>query len=168
MNITNVSSSVIDLYNEMEKLETNEKLKFVIYIIERMNNGQINEKNELNNLNIDEDYEIFNFETFGLTHGHGENMIASLLSHLKDNKLILMNNYVSGINYDEIITVISMFEKMNYLDKIDVIKELMIRYDNNTLVNDNLVFMSISQEYSGFDIAINIEKYKKSLNISNK
>ena len=33
MNITNVNSSVIDLYNEMEKLETNEKIKFVIYIM---------------------------------------------------------------------------------------------------------------------------------------
>ena len=64
----------------------------------------INERNEVNPSTTDEDFEIFNFETFGMNINDGLEIIYYLINMLKDyvDENIVYSNYLIIINYDDI------------------------------------------------------------------
>lgn len=109
----------------------------------------------------DDDLIVFNFDNIGYSNEvcdifvHYLVMVNNIIS---DDKLYIDCGNVIGLNYDN--RIISSFEKLNFIEKIDVISELIIRYDNKTYFNEQLEVVSFDSESSGYDIAHLINKYK--------
>ena len=156
----NTTDKVKKLYDRFEQLGTKDWIKFTIYILDKLNNNLINERNEVNPSTTDEDFEIFNFETFGMNINDGLEIIYYLINMLKDyvNENIVYSNHLIIVNYDDIKELLSKFEKLSFKEKIDVVEELLIRYDNNTLLDDREFIIKL------LDIIYNIEFYKKEVN----
>ena len=155
----NTTDKVKKLYDRFEQLGTKDWIKFTIYILDKLNN-LINERNEVNPSTTDEDFDIFNFETFGMNINDGLEIIYYLINMLKDyvDENIVYSNHLIIVNYDDIKELLSKFEKLSFKEKIDVVEELLIRYDNNTLLEDREFIIKLP------DIIYNIEFYKKEVN----
>lgn len=165
MYITNVTDDVRILIENLDKVDDYNRLNFLLYTFNSLNNNQINNKNEANpNLVEDNDLIVFNFYNIGYSNEvcdiflHYPVMVNNIIS---DDKLYIDCGNVIGLNYDN--RIISSFEKLNFIEKIDVISELIIRYDNKTNFNERLKVVSFDSELSGFDIVHLITKYKERL-----
>lgn len=162
MYITNVTDDVRILFESLDKVDDYNRLNFLLYTFNSLNINQINNKNEANpNLIEDDDLIVFNFDNIGYSNEvcdifvHYLVMVNNIIS---DDKLYIDCDNVIGLNYDN--RIISSFEKLNFIEKIDVISELIIRYDNKTYFNEQLEVVSFDSESSGYDIAHLINKYK--------
>lgn len=165
MYITNVTDDVRILFENLDKVDDYNRLNFLLYTFNSLNNNQINNKNEANpNLVEDNHLIVFNFDNIGYSNEvcdiflHYLVMVNNIISY---DKLYIDCGNVIGLNYDN--RIISSFEKLNFIDKIDVISELIIRYDNKTYFNEQLEVVSFDSELSGYDIAYLIIKYKERL-----
>lgn len=159
VNNSNVSSIIYDI----EKLNDLGRLKILIYIFDQVNNNQINDKNEINN-GIYDDIKVFNFLTIGLSNNCCDifvQYLVSLYNILCNKEAIYLNGNVRGIIYtSEEKKILSLFEKLNFNDKLDLISELIIRYDNETYFNDKITILTFDSKMSGYDIARNILMFK--------
>ncbi len=164
MYITSANMNVKIIFDKIEKMPDIEKMKFLIYVFNLLNNNQINNKNEANpSLVEDDDLIVFNFESIGI-----ENYLCnSFLRYnavifnklLKCNDAIEENGNILGIDYEsKVEIVISSFEKLSFNEKLDLIGELIIRYDNEAFFNHHIIPFNL--EYSGYDIAKLIKDFK--------
>ena len=165
MYITNVTDDVRILFENLDKVDDYNRLNFLLYTFSSLNNNQINNKNEANpNLVEDNHFIVFNFDNIGYSNEvcdiflHYLVMVNNIIS---DDKLYIDCGNVICLNYNN--RIISSFEKLNLIDKIDVISELIIRYDNKIYFNEQLEVVSFDSELSGYDIAHLITKYKERL-----
>lgn len=165
MYITNVTDDVRILFENLDKVDDYNRLNFLLYTFNSLNNNQINDKNEVNpNLVEDDDLIVFNFNNIG-----SSNEVCDIFVHylvmvnniICDDKVYIDYGNVIGLKYND--KIISSFEKLNFIDKIDVISELVIRYDNKTYFNEQLEVVSFDSELSGYDIAHLISKYKEKI-----
>ena len=120
----------------------------------------INEKNEVNPYATDEYFEIFNSDSFCMSLNDWLEIIYYLINILKayvDENIVYSDNLII-INYDDIKELLSRFEKLSFKEKIDVVEELLIRYDNNTLLDDRELIIKLP------DIIYNIKFYKRKIN----
>lgn len=158
------------LFEKLEKEDDKNKLKFLLYVCNNMNNNLINNKNTIVlNIEEDEDLEIFNFEKMGLSPTYGD-AILSLLSgihnfYFKDEKELYPEyGFVCELEFDKSIKkIITLFEKLSYIEELDFISELIIRYDNETYF-EKIVSLKLLEAKNGYDIAKTIIEYKKSIN----
>ena len=168
MYITNVSEEVSKLFFYIEKLNDESKLKILIYIFNSISNNQINDRNETNpDLMLDDDLKILKFSYIGLNDNHCEIFIEYLISIYnmmnKYDKAIYINNKVEGLIYtEEEKIIIHMFENLSFNDKLDIIRELFIRYDNETYFKNKITIITFNSKLNGYDIANNILKFKES------
>lgn len=166
MYITNTTDNVRSLIEELEQKKDLNKLRFLIYIFNLLNNNQINDKNEANpDLTDDEDIKIFNLEMTGLSPNSCTILLqyfASLYNTItKSNEVYEDSGNVMGINYDkEDNDIISKFEKLDFNEKLDLFSEIIIRYDNETYFDKKITMLSFDSELSGFDIAKQIKDFK--------
>lgn len=169
MYITETNENVKKLFEEIEKLEDVNKLKFLIYIFGLLNNNQINDKNEANPDLIDnDDINIFTFTSLGFS-GNANTiflqylvMIYNIITNSKD--AYEDNGNVLGIKIDEIDKKTeSAFEKLDFKEKLDVFSQIIIRYDNETYFKDKLTILTFDSKLSGFDIAKLIGNYKEKI-----
>ena len=166
MYITNTTDNVRGLIEELEQKKDLNKLRFLIYIFNLLNNNQINDKNEANpDLKDDEDIKIFNLEMTGLSPNSCTILLqyfASLYNIItKSNEVYEDSGNVMGINYDkEDNDIISKFEKLDFNEKLDLFSEIIIRYDNETYFDEKITMLSFDSELSGFDIAKQIKDFK--------
>lgn len=163
MYITNVTDDVRKLFDSLDEVDDYDRLNFLLYTFNSLNNNQINDKNKANpNLVEDDDIIVFNFYNIGYSNEvcdifvHYLTMVHNIMSN---EKVYIDCGNVIGLNYDN--RIISSFEKLNFIDKIDVISELIIRYDNKTYFNEQLEVVSFDSELSGYDIAHLINKFKE-------
>lgn len=168
MYIGNVSEDVSKLFSYIEKLNDEIKLKVLIYILNLINNNQINDRNETNpDLLLDDDLKILKFSFIGLNDNHCEIFIQYLISFYsimnKYDKVMYTENNVEGLVYtEEEKIIIYMFENLSFNDKLDIIRELFIRYDNETYFENKITMVTFDSKLNGFDIANNILKFKGS------
>lgn len=165
MYITETTDIVRKLFDEIEMCNDESKLKFLIYIFDKLNNGQINSKNEVNtNLIEDDDLKIFKFSSIGLKDSYCDLFIRYFISIYKimnEQVSIVYDDNVKGILYFENEKeIISDFEKLSFNEKLDVFREIFIRYDNETYFNKQFTEITFSSRLSGYDIANNIQKLK--------
>ena len=81
----------------------------------------------------------------------------------KNNKVMYIESNVIGLVYtEEEKIIIYKFENLSFNDKLDIIRELFIRYDNETYFNKKITMVSFDSKLNGFDIANNILKFKES------
>lgn len=166
MYITDTTDNVRNLFEELEEIDDLNKLKFLIYIFGLLNNNQINDKNETNpNLIEDDDLEIFTLDILGLTNNACAIFLQFLIiiyngiTNTKD--AYEDNGNILGIKYEDIDNKLaSQFEKMNYNEKLDVFKEIFIRYDNETYFYNKIPTIKMDSNLSGFDIAKIIDDFK--------
>ncbi len=159
MYITETTSNVRNLIEELEKKEDINKLKFLIYIFGLLNNDQINTDNELNPSLVEkDDMKIFNFESIGLSN----NICTILLQYfsmLYNNMTNTKDTYedngnIIGVNYDkEDKEIISKFEKLKFNEKLDLFSEIIIRYDNETYFDKKITNPLFNLRLSGFEMA---------------
>lgn len=68
-----------------------------------------------------------------------------------------IENNVKGLVYtEEEKIIIYMFENLSFNDKLDIIRELFIRYDNETYFENKITMVTFDSKLNGFDIANNI------------
>lgn len=167
MYITDATNNVRELYENIEELTDIDKMKFVLYIFDLLNNNQINNKNIVNpHLNQDnDDLVIFNFSTIGfpanfITYFLQFNiMIYNKLD--KDIQLYEDAGSVKGlILKDKVLEIVQKFEKLSYNEKLDTFAEFIIRYDNDSFFNELESFLDFSSQRNGYEIARDIEKSK--------
>ena len=161
MYISDVSENIRNLFEKLESKEIKDKLEFLIYVIDSIYNGHINEKNSANPSLEEDDIEIFSFEDIGLENKMCSDLVEFLLS-LHDNRDNIMydNGAIIGIDYNGCNDIIIKFENLTFEEKLDVIAELMIEYDNDTYFNNDLKMSILKLNVSGYDIAEDIKKYK--------
>lgn len=168
MYISNVSEDVSKLFSYIEKLNDESKLKVLIYILNIINNNQINDRNETNpELLLDDDLKILKFSFIGLNDNHCEIFIQYLISVYsimnKYDKVMYIENNVEGLVYtEEEKIIIYKFENLSFNDKLDIIRELFIRYDNETYFKNKITMVTFDSKLDGFGIANNILKFKES------
>lgn len=173
MYIAYTTDNVRKIFDYIEKKDNLARMKFLIYLFNGLNNNQINKQNEVNpDLIEDENLEIFNFQSIGFEDNFG----TLFLQHLSmiynkidtDNEVYEKNGNIYGITFnDDDKKNISNFEKLNFEEKLDVLSEIIIRLDNETLLpkyDDEILNISFSVEQNGFEIARMIQEYKKAMN----
>lgn len=169
MYITDTTENVRKLIEELEQKDDLNKLKFLIYIFGLLNNDQINDKNEANpNIIEDDNIKIFSLELFGLPINACTILLqyfAMLYNKLTNTKDAYEDNgNVLGIKVtDEDTYLASQFEKLNFNEKLDIFKELFIRYDNDTYFEEKINILSFDSRLSGFDMAKLIDNYKEKI-----
>lgn len=166
MNITDTTNKVIELFKEIESLEDISKLKFILYTFERLNNNQINDKNEINpDLVEDNNINIFNMELLGFPLNYCtiflEYNVMLYQQMLQTKNVYEDNGNIIGIEYDDLESkLITNFERLSYNEKLDVFSELFIRYDNETYFKEKITMITFDSKRNGFDIAKKIEQFK--------
>lgn len=160
---SNISQKAMACVENLEKKDKLEKLEFLIYLFERIVNGQINRTDILNpTLNNDEDYvDMFSLDELTGEYNFSYNFLNNLVTEYNKldkivNKIYLDNGTVYGINFND-DELISLFESLEYFDKLSVIAELIITIDNGTLFDDGL---DLDFGVNGYDLANMILNYK--------
>ena len=146
------SDKVKELFCEYEELKLEEKICSLIYIFNSFGNNQINSLNEYNPDKLDSDVDIFNLNILGFPN----DLIDMIIDYLK---YLLKHKKIKSENRNKFL---SRYEKLNFVEKIDVITEIIIRMDNETLIDD-VWFPRLDSDLSGFDIALIIKEYKNNL-----
>ena len=166
MYITNTTDKVREFFEELLEQKDYTKLKVLIYVLNALYNNQINNKGIANSDLTEEDIEIFKYSSVGLD----DELVFALLAYLvavynltdigKD--VYLDDNNVVGMKYDKNEEeILSKYEKMTFNEKLDILSELLIRYDNFTYFEERITFITLGSDISGFDIAKLIQDYKK-------
>ena len=166
MYITNTTDKVREFFEELLEQKDYTKLKVLIYVLNALYNNQINNKGIANPDLTEEDIEIFKYSLVGLD----DELVFALLAYLvavynltdigKD--VYLDDNNVVGMKYDKNEEeILSKYEKMTFNEKLDILSELLIRYDNFTYFEERITFITLGSDISGFDIAKLIQDYKK-------
>ena len=118
----------------------------------------------------DGDVTIFDSEVIGLSKNACTILLqyfAMLYNGATDSKdAYEYNGNVIGIYLDkEDKEIASKFEKLNFNEKLDVFSEVIIRYDNETYFKEKTLVISLGLTLSGFDIANQIQTFKKSQSV---
>lgn len=166
MYLTNTTEEVRKILDELETMEDINKMKFVLYTFGELNNNQINSNNESNpNIKDNDDITIFNFDLLGFEPNYCTFFLqynVMLFNAWNNNKNVIEDNgNVIGIEYDASdIKLNSLFDKLTYNEKIDVMSELVIRYDNETLFKKLKTMLTFIDEKDGYEIAREMQEYK--------
>ena len=166
MYITNTTDKVREFFEELLEQKDYTKLKVLIYVLNALYNNQINNKGIANPDLTEEDIEIFKYSLVGLD----DELVFALLAYLVavynltdiGKEVYLDDNNVFGMKYDKNEEeILSKYEKMTFNEKLDILSELLIRYDNFTYFEERITFITLGSDISGFDIAKLIQDYKK-------
>lgn len=165
MYITNTTDSVRKIIEEIGGKKDCEKMQFLLYVFNCVNNNQINEENELNPDLMCDDMKIFDFSILDLS----SNACAMFLqfnvmvyNFAYNNNVMFKDGDFIGLKYDSNIEkIISNFEKLSFNEKLDIISELIIKYDNKTYFSADVETIEISSKADGFKLAKYIMQFKQ-------
>ena len=166
MYITNTTDKVREFFEELLEQKDYTKLKVLIYVLNALYNNQINNKGIANPDLTEKDIEIFKYSSVGLD----DELVFALLAYLVavynltdiGKEVYLDDNNVVGMKYDKNEEeILSKYEKMTFNEKLDILSELLIRYDNFTYFEERITFITLGSDITGFDIAKLIQDYKK-------
>lgn len=157
------NEKVRKIFEKLEKVEDVSKLKFLIYTFNLLDNNQLNNKNEANpDLIENDDLIVFNMDSLELCRTFLTYFVSLYNIINKENQIYEDNGNVIGIEYNEVErAIISQFENLKFNDKLDVFKELFIRYDNETYFRRKITTLTFDANLNGFVLAREIDKFKK-------
>lgn len=141
MYLKNTSNEVKELVLKINELDKENKLKFIDYIFNLWDRNQINSLNETNPILLDNsiDIEIFNPSSIDYLY------LVKGIRECWNYTYQLYRLYPK--EYKELISV---FEKLSFNEKKDVLAELFLILEHNELLPDNV---------DGYEIARKIIKY---------
>ena len=141
MYLKNISNEVKELIDKIRKLDNENKLKFISYIFNLWDRNQINSLNEINPNLLDDSIDIVIFNLSNIDYPNLVNEIKEYWNY----KYKLYCLYPK--EYKELI---SIFEKLTFIEKKDIFAELFLTLEHDELLPDNI---------DGYEIARRIIKY---------
>ena len=141
MYLKNTSNEVKELVIKINELDRDDKLKFISYVFNLWDRDQINSLSEVNPSLLDDsiDIEIFNPSSIDYRY---------LVIEIKEYCNYTFNLYrLYPKEYKELI---SLYEKLSFKEKKDVLAELFLVLESDELLPDNI---------DGYEIARRIIKY---------
>lgn len=141
MYLRNTSNEVKDLIEKVNDLDNENKMKFIIYILDLWDKNQINSLNETNPDLLDDSIDINIFNPGGIV----EYYLVNQIKEYWNIKYKLYQLYLK-----EYKVLIPLFEKLSFKEKIDVLAELFLLMEHDELLPDNI---------DGYNIATLITKY---------
>ena len=141
MYLKNTSDEVKELVLKISKLDRKNKLKFIDYIFNLWDRNQINSLNETNPDLLDDgiDIEVFNPSSFDYPY------LVKEIREYWNNVFKLYRLYQK-----EYKDLVSVFDKLLFKEKKDVLAELFLVLEHDELLPDNI---------DGYEIARRIIKY---------
>ncbi len=141
MYLKNVSNEVKEITEKINELDKENKLKFISYALNLWDSGQINSLNETNPDLLDDSIciDIFNPSSIGYHY---------LVTKLKEYWNHTYKFY--HLYRKEYKSVIPLFEKLSFKEKIDVLAEIFLILEHDELLHGNI---------DGYEIARRIIKY---------
>ena len=141
MYLRNTSNEVKELIENINELDNENKMNFIIYILDLWNKNQINSLNETNPNLLDDSIDINIFNPGGIV----EYYLVNQIKEYWNMKYKLYQLYL-----EEYKVLIPLFEKLSFKEKIDVLVELFLLMEHDELLPDNI---------DGYNIAMLIIKY---------
>ena len=141
MYLKNTSNDVKKIMEKIGELDKINKLKFITYILNLWNNNQINSLNETNPDLLDDsvDINIFNPRSIGYPD------LVKMLKEYWNHFYQIYRFYLK--EYKDLIT---LFERLSFKEKKDVLSEVFLLLEHDELLPDNV---------DGYEIAILIIKF---------
>ncbi len=141
MYLKNTSNDVKKIMEKIGELDKINKLKFITYILNLWNNNQINSLNETNPDLLDDsiDINIFNPSSIGYPD------LVKMLKEYWNHFYQIYRFYLK--EYKELIT---LFEKLSFKEKKDILSEIFLHLEHDELLPDNV---------DGYEIANLIIKF---------
>lgn len=141
MYLKNTSNEVKELVIKINELDRDDKLKFISYVFNLWDRDQINSLSEVNPSLLDDsiDIEIFNPSSIDYHY---------LVIDIKEYWNYTFNLY--RLYQKEYKDLVSVFDKLLFKEKKDVLAELFLVIEHDELLPDNI---------DGYEIARRIIKY---------
>ena len=141
MYLKNATNEVKKITEKIIELDKENKLKFISYVLNLWNNNQINSLNETNPDLLDDSIciDIFNPSSIGYHY------LVTKLKEYWNHTYKLYHLY-----QEEYKRMITLFEKLSFKEKIDVLAEIFLILEHDELLPDNV---------DGYEIARMIIKY---------
>lgn len=141
MYLKNVNIEVKELIKKVNEFDKENKLKFIYYIFNLWDRNQINSLNETNPNLLDDsiDIEIFNPSSIGYPY------LVNQIKEYWNYKYKLYRLY-----QNEYKCLLSLFERLSFKDKKNILIELLLILEHEELLSDNI---------DGYEIARIILKY---------
>lgn len=141
MYLRNASNEVKGLIEKINELDNENKMKYIIYILDLWHKNQINSLNETNPDLLDDSIDINIFNPSCTQEYY-------LVNQIKEYQNIKYKIY--QLCRKEYKVLISLFEKLSFKEKIDVLIELFLTLEHDKLLPDNI---------DGYNIATLIKNY---------
>lgn len=129
MYLRNTSNEVKGLIEKINELDNENKMKYIIYILDLWHKNQINSLNETNPDLLDDSININIFNPSCI----GEYYLANQIKEYWNIKYKIYQLYRK-----EYKVLISLFEKLSFKEKIDVLIELFLTLEHDKLLPYNI------------------------------
>ena len=141
MYLKNTSNEIKEITEKINELDKENKLKFISYILNLWDNNPINSLNETNHDLLDDSICIDIFNPSSIDYHY-------LVDKLKEywNRTYKLHH----LYRKEYKSVIPLFEKLSFKEKVDVLAEIFLILEHDELLPDNI---------DGYEIARMIIKY---------
>ena len=129
MYLKNTSNEVKKITEKINELDKENKLKFISYVLNLWNNNQINSLNETNPDLLDDSICIDIFNPSSIDYHY-------LVDKLKEywNRTYKLHH----LYRKEYKSVIPLFEKLSFKEKVDVLAEIFLILEHDELLPDNV------------------------------
>lgn len=141
MYLKNIDNEVKKLIEKANELDRENKLKFISYIFDLWDRNQINSLNKDNPNLLDDSIDIEIFSPSSIGYPYLMNEIKEYWNYNDNIYRIYRNKYKK---------LISLFERLSFKDKKNILIELLLILEHDKLLPDNI---------DGYEIARIILKY---------
>lgn len=141
MYLKNISNEVKELIDKICELDNENKLKFISYIFNLWDRNQINSLNEVNPNLLDDSIDIVIFNSSSIDYPYLVNEIKKYWNYKYKLYRFYQNEYKE---------LISLFERLSFKDKKNILIELFLILEHDELLSDNI---------DGYEIARRIINY---------
>lgn len=141
MYLKNTSNEVKELMEKIYELDNEKKLKIISYIFELWDRNQINSLNDDNPNLLDDSVDIVIFNPSSIDYPYLVNEIKGYWSYKYKFYRFYQNEYKE---------LISLFERLSFKDKKNILIELFLILEHDELLLDSI---------DGYEIARRIIKY---------
>ena len=141
MYLKNIDNEVKKLIEKVNELDRENKLKFISYIFDLWDRNQINSLNENNPNLLDDSIDIEIFSPGCIGYPHLMNAIKEYWNYNYNLYRLYRNEYKE---------LISLFERLSFKSKKNILIELFLILEHDELLPDNI---------DGYEIARRIIKY---------
>lgn len=141
MYLKNISNEVKELIDKIRKLDNENKLKLISYIFNLQDRNQINSLNEINPNLLDDSIDIVIFNSSNIDYPNLVNEIKEYWNYKYKLYRFYQNEYKE---------LISLFERLSFKDKKNILIELFLILEHDELLPGNI---------DGYEIARRIINY---------